>query len=64
MAVFSTRNLLTSTLLVFANKGARSNLDTFHEQNNSSSFTRRTDFYGDKNFNLVVVFCGIILPVV
>ena len=28
MAVFSTRNLLTSTLLAFANKGARRNLDT------------------------------------
>ena len=29
MAVFSTRNLLTSTLLAFANKAARRNLDTF-----------------------------------
>ena len=29
MAVFSTRNLLTSTLLAFANKCARRNLDTF-----------------------------------
>ena len=81
MAVFSTRNLLTSTLFAFANKAARRNLDTFHQQNNSSSFTRRyfqsniktrrtdviqkrrTGFYGDKNFNLVVVFCGIIFPV-
>ena len=82
MAVFSTRNLLTSTLLAFANKAARRNLDTFHQYNNSSSFTRRyfqsnikthwtniiqkrrTGFYGDKNFNLVVVFCGFILHVV
>ena len=31
MAVFSTRNLLTSTLLVFANKGARRNFNTFHQ---------------------------------
>ena len=31
MAVFSTRNLLTSTLLAFANKAARRNLDTFHQ---------------------------------
>ena len=79
VAVFSTRNLLTSTLLAFANKAARRNLDAFHQQNNSSSFTRgyfqsniktrwtniiqklRTGFYGDKNFNLVVVFCGIFL---
>ena len=28
MAVFSTRNLLTSRLLAFANKAARRNLDT------------------------------------
>ena len=41
MAVFSTRSLLTSTLLALANKVARRNLDTFHKQNNSSSFTRR-----------------------
>ena len=41
MASFSTRNLLTSTLLAFANKAARRNLNTFHQWNNSSSFTRR-----------------------
>ena len=82
MALFSTRNLLTSTLLAFANKAARRNLNTFHQWSNSSSFTRgyvhsnietrgtviiqkrRTGFYGNKNFNLVVVFYGIILQVV
>ena len=32
MAVSSTRNLLTSTLLAFANKAARRNLDIFYKQ--------------------------------
>ena len=31
MAVFSTRNLLTSTLLACANKAPRRNLDTFNQ---------------------------------
>ena len=38
MAVFSTRNLLTSTLLAFANKAARRNLDTFYHLSLEDTF--------------------------
>ena len=41
MALFLTWNSLTSTFLAFANKDARRNLDTYHQQNNYFSFTRR-----------------------
>ena len=70
MAVFSTQNLLTSILLAFANKDARRNLDNncssftrrYFKSNIKTRLTniiqkRRTGFYGDKNLNLVVVFC-------
>ena len=41
MALFSTWNLLRSTLLAFAKKAIGRNLDTFHQQKNSSSFIGR-----------------------
>ena len=34
-------NSLTLTFLAFANETARRNLDTFHEQKNSFSYTKR-----------------------
>ena len=38
MAIFSTQNLLTSTLPAFANKAARRNLDTFYHLSLEDTF--------------------------